>query len=333
MRARIDTHWSHHGIRVAVVENQVLRLTVLLDLGAKVYDLVYKPTGTNFLWHHPRVLPRLAPYGTNYDNWWSGGWDEIFPTTEICSYRGEELPHMGELWALPWTFEAAPAEGEEVCLYTAVSTPIMPARFERWLRLRADEPIVRVSYCITNLGPGSLDFIWGIHPALAITPAHRIDLPTCRGLVGQSSGPTLGKAGQSYEWPDLPLADGRHIDMRIAQPYEANVFGGHYAVELTANWVALTDTAHRQGIAVVFDPDVFKAVWMWLMYGGWRGLYGAVLEPWTGYPNVLDQAIAAGRHCSLAPNATLESGATLVVYTGVEAVTEVKPIGDSYKVR
>jgi galactose mutarotase-like enzyme len=333
MSARIDTHWSYNGLRAAVMENRLLRLTVLPELGGKVYDLVYKPTDTNFLWHHPRVLPRPAIYGTNFDNCWAGGWDEVLPSTEICTYRGEEVPHMGEIWSLPWAFAAEPAEGEEVCLYATVSTPIMPARFERWLRLRADEPVVRAHYRITSLGPGPLDFIWGVHPAFAVTTAHRIDLPPCHGLVGQSSGPALGEAGQSYEWPYLPLADGRQIDMRIVPPFETAVFGGHYAVELTGNWVALTDTARRQGIAVVFAPEVFKAVWMWLMYGGWRGLYGVVLEPWTGYPNVLDQAVAAGRHCSLSANAALEAEVAFVAYTGVDAVTEVKSLGDGYEVR
>ena len=76
---------------------------------------------------------------------------------------------------------------------------------------------------------------------------------------------------------------------------EAHGFAGHYAVQPAGNWFALTDTAKEVGVAFVYPPEVFKALWLWGSYGGWRGLYHLAVEPWVGWPVNLERAVAAGR--------------------------------------
>src|SRR3990170_3797638 len=50
--ARLDPHWRYRELRAIALENARLRLTVLPELGAKLYDLVYKPADRNLLWHN-----------------------------------------------------------------------------------------------------------------------------------------------------------------------------------------------------------------------------------------------------------------------------------------
>lgn len=57
--ARVDPHWRYHDLRAVVLERARLRLSVLPDLGAKVYDLVLKSADRNFPWHNPRLERRL----------------------------------------------------------------------------------------------------------------------------------------------------------------------------------------------------------------------------------------------------------------------------------
>src|SRR3990172_13105384 len=112
--ARLDPHWRYRELRAIALENARLRLTVLPELGAKLYDLVYKPADRNLLWHSPRLEPRLAVFGQNFDDWWPGGWDEVFPTCDVSTHRGETYPYLGELWSLPWEWEideAGPSGG------------------------------------------------------------------------------------------------------------------------------------------------------------------------------------------------------------------------------
>lgn len=331
MTARLDPHWQYNGLRAIVLDNPALQVTVFPEAGARVYNLIHKPTDTNLLWHHPRTLPRHIPYGSIFDDTWPGGWDEILPSTEACQYRGETLPNMGELWALPWDWQAVDTDDGSACLYTGVSAAILPLRYEHWLRLDAVEPVIHLRYRVTNLSLSPLDLIWGIHPVFAISPQHRIDLPPCTGLVGQSSGSRLGQTGQAYQWPHLPTPEGA-VDMRRVPPYKTNVFGGHYATNLQGSWFALTDTARRVGIGMVFPADIFKALWLWQVYGGWRGLYQLAIEPWVGYPVRLGQAIEAGRQRILPPGQPVEYEAALVVYTGLEAVSGIQRTGDRYTV-
>jgi hypothetical protein len=331
MTARLDSNWQYNGLRALVLDNPVLQITILPETGARIYNIIHKPSDTNFLWHHPRNLPRHIPYGSNFDNTWPGGWDEILPSTEETEYRGEKLPHMGELWSLPWEWREVPMDDRSACVYTGVSASILPLRFERWLRLDAEQPIIHLRYRLTNLGLDRLDLIWGIHPLFTISPNHRISLPPCKGLVAQSSGATLGEVGQTYDWPHLPTTEGM-IDVSRVQPFETNVFGGHYGTEVNGNWFALTDTRRKVGIGMIYPSDVFRALWMWQVYGGWRGLYHLAIEPWVSYPVRLEQAIEAGRQRILPPGQPLEYELAVIAYTGVESVSAIESHDGHYRV-
>ena len=320
-----------------VLENRAVRVTMVPAMGGHVAELVDRVGGRDLLWHNPRVPPRAAPYGAWFDDWWSGGWDEIFPSGDQGSLHGERLPYMGELWCVPWSSEIVAGDGEASIVAHGFGT-IAAARLERRLSLRADEPVVRVSYRIENLDVRPLHFTWGIHPAFAVTSAHRIDHPGQSMLVGASSDPGMGTVGGVYRWPDLPdpsdpLQPGRHRDARRVRPREDAVFGGHWAVDLPDGWLALTDTAARRGVAVVFDRSVFPHAWLWQVYGGWRGHHHVALEPWTSHPMDVSAAQAAGRARVLQPGESLETWAAFVVYGGLDAVRDVRHEGDGFTVR
>jgi hypothetical protein len=61
------------------LENRWLKVRVLPDIGAKIYDLVWK---------------------ADFDNYWCGGWDDAFPTCDECVFREQRYPSLGELRSL-----------------------------------------------------------------------------------------------------------------------------------------------------------------------------------------------------------------------------------------
>jgi galactose mutarotase-like enzyme len=322
------------GLEAIVLENEALRVTVLPALGAHVSELVDKAGGRDLLWHNPRTAPRPAPYGAYFDDWWSGGWDEVFPSGDSGLLHGERLPYMGEMWCVPWTAAVASAPGEASVTTTGFGT-IAPARMERTLVLRGDEPVLRSRYRITSLDVRPLPYTWGIHPVFAVTPHHRIDLPADRMLVGVSSDPSMGVVDLPYTWPLLPdpAAPGGVRDMRRVRPREDAVFGGHWATDLSAGWLALTDTASRRGVAIAFDPAVFRHAWLWQVYGGWRGHHHLALEPWSSHPQQVEDAVDAGQARVLEPGASMETEVSFVVFDGLEAVTAVERVGDGFRIR
>jgi galactose mutarotase-like enzyme len=297
-----------------VLENEALRVMVVPELGGHVTELVDKAIDRNLLWANPRTAPRAAPYGANFDDWWSGGWDEIFPSGDQGRLRGETLPYMGELWCVPWTATSGSTSVEAWVRGTAFGT-IAAARFERTLSIRADEPVVRAHYRLESLDVRPFPFTWGIHPAFAVTDQHRIDHPGRGMIVGVSSAPSMGVVGGAYEWPFLssgPVAD-RRQDMRRARAREAAVFGGHWVTDLPEGWLSLVDEANGRGIRIEFDRSVFPTAWLWQVYGGWRGHHHVALEPWTSRPMDLPGAEEARSARTLAPGEVLETDVAFVI--------------------
>ena len=322
------------GFDAWILENAALRVVVVPELGGKVLELIDKVADRDLLWHNPRTPPRRAPYGAHFDDWWCGGWDEIFPTGDVAPLHGEPLPYMGELWSVPWSAHEEPADDGAVAMAATAYATAAPARLERRLELRRDEPVLRASYRLTNLDLRTLPYLWGIHPALAISPSHRIDLPARRMLVGVSSDPWMGEPGADYPWPTQPLPKSPYArDVRRVPPREQAVFGGHWATDLDAGWVALTDTLTRRGLAIIFPIDTFHAVWLWQVYGGWRGHYHLALEPWTGHPMQLDKALEDGTASELAPQETREATVEFVIYSDLDSVSVVERDGERVTVR
>ncbi len=133
--------------------------------------------------------------------------------------------------------------------------------------------------------------------------------------------PELGlEPGARFAWPHLPLPDGRTLDLSVARAPDPPSWELAYLTALSGGWLAVTDVESRTGFALTFDPAVLPVVWLWGVYGGWRGVYAVALEAWTSYPARLDQAIAAGRHRTLEPGAEFETEVRLIAFTGIGSV-------------
>ena len=289
-----------------LLQNEFLEATILPEIGAKIFDLIHRPTGHNFLWHNPRIPPQRYAIEANFDNYWCGGWDDAFPTCEASLYRGEQYPNLGELRSVTWKVEEATAE------FAALSAfgPISPVAAKKTVRLR--ERALEMTYEIANLGPSDIDFLWGTHPAYAITGRTILHIPARTGIVGVSSHPSFGVAGQVYPWPMLASEHGS-ADMSRARGASANLSAGHYATDLAAGWYAVEDAGRGQSLLFEFDLAVCPYLWMWLSYGGWRGYHLAVIEPWTSCPVTLAEAVEAGTHRQLKAGERFQTSIRLTV--------------------
>ena len=327
MTVRFDANWTYRGLRALVLENDQLRAVFLPELGAKLWSLTYKPVDREMLWQHPRLEPRPAHFGATYDDWFCGGWDELFPNDAPATVAGESYPDHGEMWSMPFDWEVVASSPQEITIRLYRSGIVTVTRMEKWVTLRAGEPLLRFRHRIQNDGPFPLDFIWKLHPALRITPDSRIDLPARRVLVDEGFRDRLGPDVAEFQWPLARTANGQSVDMRRIPPPEAATAEFLYAVELDAGWCALTDTAQQAGFGLAFDPAVLSSVWVFASYRGWRGLYMTILEPCTGFPYRLEEAIAGGRHSHLEPGEALDTEVTAVLFRGLDGVRSITRAG------
>ncbi|MGA2629073.1 MAG: hypothetical protein ABSG54_02560 [Terriglobia bacterium] len=289
MSARVSRRARIHGLPAIQLENKWLKVSILPGVGAKIYDLVWKPTGKNILWHNPRILPQTYPIESGFDNYWCGGWDDAFPTCDECVFRGQRYPSLGELRSLRWKVDSTGRQGGSAVARLSTFGPISPVSAVKTVTIEGQAPVVRMHYKIVNLGPMNVDFLWGTHPAVSITDHTILHIPARHGIAAQCNDLALGHVGQRYDWPILETKSAR-IAMDKVQGIDANLCFGHYAIDLEDGWYAIEDAESGEGFLVRFPLDQCPCLWLWLNYGGWRGLHHVIVEPWTSVPVNLAQA-------------------------------------------
>lgn len=323
MPASITAEWKFRGLQAIILENELVRAVVLPELGAKIWEITYKPKERQWLWHHPRLRPRLVPFHSVYDDTFFGGWDELFPNDIPEMINSETEPDHGEIWTLPWEFLIEKHGPDEVCLHLWVDTAICTSRVEKWLSLRSGEPVLRFRHRIANVGPVDLPFLWKLHAAMAIDEYCRIDMPAGRMLV-LDFGPTrFGETNVEYKWPFFKDRSGFRHDMRQTLPASSQVNEFQIATELRDGWCALTHTRDRLGFALRFDRRVLPSCWLFATYGGWRGLYTVILEPCSGYPVSVREGVSAGTHRTLKAGQAIECHVLAVLFEGLSEVASV----------
>src|SRR5690348_10921369 len=111
----VPLKWSSerdtHGILQVILENDALRLTVLPELGGRLWSIVDRATDEEILWHHPALQPHAVVPGSGYDDAFAGGWDELFPSDRAVLIDGLGFPDHGEWWSQPWEWRVS--EGED----------------------------------------------------------------------------------------------------------------------------------------------------------------------------------------------------------------------------
>lgn len=295
------------------LESHWFKVRVLPEVGAKIYDLIWKPTGRNILWHNPRIAPQTYPVEGEFDNYWCGGWDDAFPTGDSCVFHNQRYPDLGELRSLRWCVDSQRVEPEEVVARLSAFGPISPVRAEKTIVVERRTPILRMRYEITNLGPMDVHYLWGTHPAVGINPGTVLRIPAKHALISQCNDSAYGHHGKQYDWPVLAL-DGNTIRMDEVLSADANLYFGHYAVDLDAGWFAIEDTRSGEGFLVSFPLDQCPGLWLWLNYGGWRGHYHVIVEPWTGHPINLSEAYAQNTSRRLKPGEVFSVEVKATVY-------------------
>jgi hypothetical protein len=297
---RISQQVRTASLSTLELENKWLKVRILPEVGAKIYDLIWKLTGKNILWHNPRIAPQPFPIESEFDNYWCGGWDDAFPTCDECTFQGQRYPSLGELRSLRWKVESARRWGSDAVAQLSAFGPISPVKAVKTVTIEGHSPVIRMQYRISNLGPMNVDFLWGTHPAVAITEHSLLRIPAKHGIVAQCNQPSWGKTGQRYDWPILETEAGR-VEMNKVRGIDANLCFGHYAIDLEDGWFAIEDTSSGEGFLLRFPLDQCPCLWLWLNYGGWRGLHHVILEPWTGVPVNLAQAYEQKTSRSLKP--------------------------------
>ena len=295
------------GVRGIELDGDLVRMTLFPDVGAKILDLVHKPTGVDLLWKNPRVPLRRTYPGPNFDDVWCGGWDELFPTDPACTVGDTAFHDHGDLWFGPWDWDVVRDDGSEIELHLSRYTVALPCLMEKWITFRRDSPRIDFHHRLSNLGTQPIPYTWSIHIAHAIAPGSRIHLPAKTMTAVPEQPGRFGDAPDVLAWPEHG-----GVDMSTVETAESGLTEWLYTRDLDAGWCAVSH-AHGAGLVYEFDPEVFEMVWLWGVYGGWRGHYVLLTEPSTSPPGGLAESVASGTARTLGAGGVLEMDAAVTV--------------------
>lgn len=290
------------------MEGDHLRVTLFPDAGAKILDLVHRPTGTNLLWHNPRVPLRRTYPGAAFDDIWCGGWDELFPTDTPCEIGDNTFHDHGDLWHGPWEWAVEEDDGETATVALRRYAVALPCLMEKWITVRRDGLAVNFRHRLTNLGSQQVAFAWNLHVAHPIGPDSRIRLPV-EGLQPVATQPgRFAAAATPLTWP---INGG--VDLGAVPPPDTGLTEWLHTVGVREGWCEVTHPSRGVGLRLAFDARVFRTTWLWGVYGGWRGHYLLLTEPCTSPPGGLAVNVADGTAARLDAGAVLETAVTATV--------------------
>ncbi len=288
------------GFESLVLENARLRVVVIPALGGRVWELHDKVRGRQWIWHRGDVPLAASPVGASYDDVWAGGWEELFPNDAPGPFEGRDLPDHGEWWARSWSVDDI-SDGDAAHVRLSMTTAIVRAACVKEFHLGRDDDAVSIAYRIRSAEPAPYHFLFKQHLPIQVTPACRLLVPG--GIVHpvDTSFGTLLTGPGPYAWPARGGTAPPVADLGVIPDAAAGAREFVYVTDLPEPWCGVEDREREASLRMTFDGAAFPYLWLFLSYGGWRGINTAVLEPCTNMPKDLHEAVRLGRAARLLP--------------------------------
>jgi galactose mutarotase-like enzyme len=303
------------GLVHVTLSNGIITATFLPEIGGKIISLVRKASGHEFLLppQPPFAGYRRAAYGEKFGAHDAHGFDECVPTVAPCRYADRnfdiELPDHGELWSASWSWNHG-----STTLTLSANGAVLPYRVTKQITLENDE--LGIHYQIRNLSSRPFKYLWSAHPLLAVEPGSRILLPPAVDsvLIESSRGARLGTPAQRIAWP------GKDLDTLIGPSGTAEKL---FVTNMPLGWCALYKPDADETIVFRFDLARVPYLGIWICQGGWPetgGHFTTALEPSSGYPDSLAEAIERSTCPELAAHAVSRWELRIRLHAGLPSI-------------
>lgn len=224
--------------RAIVLENDYVSLTILPELGGRIYRWVDKATGRHLLYENPVVKP--TSWG--YRGWWlaAGGIEWAFPVEE----------HGLNEWR-PWNVDVRTLQNGVMVVVSDVEERTgMTVGVNISLDSRHD--YVTLSPWVKNTSGAAQQFQYWLNAMVTLGGNHvsgqtRLIFPANEVIVHSTGDESLPGAWQPLPWPVYEGRDLSHYG--TWQNYL-----GFFVPQVNQGFVALYDPAAEQGIVRNFTP-------------------------------------------------------------------------------
>lgn len=291
-------------VHVVTLQNDHVRLDVWPERGGKIVQIFDKKSNISFLKESNVIEDRIrAPKPkASFLPPYAAGFDECFPTVAPCTIEvnGTEvdLPDHGELWTQCWEYSQ---QDNTVCLKTEGRA--INYRFVKKIELLENSIIIK--YKLENQSSFSFPYLWSAHPLLQAEEGDKLLLPNevQEVFLNWATDESMGVFEDRLSWPCLKKNG--TIDYSVIQGPELRNAIKVFSNSLTQGRAGLYRKKANRSLIFSFDTERIPFLGIWLCYGGWpesksRGDYTVALEPCSGRPDALADAIKRGDHKTIA---------------------------------
>jgi hypothetical protein len=302
---RISDAWTYRGLKTVVMENSRIRVTVLADKGADIYEFVHKPSDTDFMWRTPwgvRDPSKWVPTSGWGNGLWhdvyEGGWQTIAPTGgSPMNYRGAEIGQHNESAIMPWDCQVLEDTPKRVSAKFWVRTYRTPFYIEKTLTIEGDDPALLIEESVVNEAEEDAECVWGQHIALGgpfLSPDCRLDVPAGSRFFVPGEGERAErrlKEGQSGRFPNAVDPRGKPVDLSTFPPKSSRLNDYCVITGMAEGWYAVTNKKIGVGFAFSYPKETYPYLWFWQVFGGgtgwpwYRRNYNVGLEPFSSLGN------------------------------------------------
>jgi len=229
-----------------VLENQWLRLTILPEVGGRLYEATFKATGHNLFYANPVLKP--THWGPPQQGWWlaAGGMEWCLPVDE-----------HGYLWGVPWAYEVIhDTNGVSVVLRSDDHPTGVRGRVT--IRLENDRAAFTVAPAIENHATSTVPVKLWVNAMLApggsnqATENLEFILPPGPVIVHSTGDPTLPGERGTLTWP---LVNGRDLSRYGTWRSWLGLFEAPTA---RGGFMGVYDHISGEGVVRIFPPELAR---------------------------------------------------------------------------
>lgn len=330
-----------NGYRSLVLENKKIRVSVYLDKGSDIYEFLYKPEDIDFMWKSPIELngtrntpfTKESPRG-NFLDIYEGGWQDMLPTIgEKVSLGKTEMGVHGELFTLPFKYIVEEDSPEKVIVKLFIRMQRTPFFVEKRMVISENSSFLEIEETVANEGDEAFNFSWGQHPAVGIPFLDEnciIDVPKAKKAktYKESLSPNqVVPLDKEFQWPYIESARGGTLDLSKIMSADSKTAYITYLENVAEGWYGITNPKLGLGFGMIWDKNIFKHLWMWMVYRGvygypWYGrTYNIALEPWSSLPDNFDEVLKNKDFLSLKPGQTIKCKYAAIIYSSKKRIS------------
>jgi galactose mutarotase-like enzyme len=288
------------GMRALYLENDLLKIGILVDRGSDIFEFRHKPKDIDFLLRlskgirNPQThFSQIRNTKSQFEDYYYGGWQICLPNSPAFNYRGAELGQHGEVSLIPWEVKILDESAERISITCSAQPLRIPIKIERTFSISKNSIDLMIEERVSNVGKTHLDIMWGQHIAFGL-PFLEEGVTIQTNAKTMKTEPTMPehhrfKRGEAYAWPNAKSKKGTRDDASVVtakgvEQYSDLCYLEGYGAKA---FYAIRNEKRNVGFSLRWDGELFKNLWYWQErnatkdFPWWGDCYTVALEPWT----------------------------------------------------